>query len=50
MVIYEMLKNGDYDRHVTKFRNVLKEKWDYILNVFEQGVGQCEQKSFYFIF
>ncbi|SCT09680.1 aminotransferase-like domain-containing protein [Staphylococcus caeli] len=43
MVVYELLKNGDYDRHVTKLRNVLKEKRDYMLNILNANFSEIAQ-------
>lgn len=40
MVVYELLKSGDYDRHVAKFRNVLKEKRDYMLKILDDGFSE----------
>ncbi|UXR71638.1 MULTISPECIES: PLP-dependent aminotransferase family protein [unclassified Staphylococcus] len=36
MVIYEMLKNGDYDQHLQKLRDVLKIKRDAMLKTLDQ--------------
>ncbi|WP_257643454.1 aminotransferase class I/II-fold pyridoxal phosphate-dependent enzyme [Staphylococcus haemolyticus] len=43
MVVYELLKSGDYDRHVTKLRNVLKEKRDYMLNILNANFSEIAQ-------
>ncbi|MCG7338906.1 PLP-dependent aminotransferase family protein [Staphylococcus sp. ACRSN] len=36
MVIYELLKNGDFDAHVTHLRKMLKDKRDYMLAILNQ--------------
>lgn len=33
MVVYEMLKNKSYDKHLVKLRYVLKDKRDFMLNI-----------------
>lgn len=43
MVVYELLKSSDYDRHVTKLRNVLKEKRDYMLRILDDGFSEIAQ-------
>lgn len=43
MVVYELLKSGDYDRHVAKLRNVLKEKRDYMLKILDDGFSEIAQ-------
>lgn len=36
MVIYELLKNGNFDEHVKQLRHILKDKRDYMLDVLNQ--------------
>lgn len=36
MVVYELLKSGDYDKHVAKLRKILKEKRDYMLSILNE--------------
>lgn len=43
MVVYELLKSGDYDRHVAKLRNVLKEKRDYMIKILDDGFLEIAQ-------
>lgn len=43
MVVYELLKSGDYDRHVAKLRNVLKEKRDYMLRILDERFLEIAQ-------
>lgn len=33
MVVYELLKNGDYDHHVFRLRKILREKRDYMIHI-----------------
>ena len=46
MVVYELLKSGDYDRHVAKLRNVLQEKRDYMLNILNEHFSAIAQWEF----
>ncbi|WP_224396759.1 PLP-dependent aminotransferase family protein [Staphylococcus cohnii] len=43
MVVYELLKSGNYDKHVVKLRNVLKEKRDYMLKILDEGFSEIAE-------
>lgn len=43
MVVYELLKSGDYDRHVAKLRHVLKEKRDYMLSMLNERFSELAE-------
>ncbi|MDW8555057.1 PLP-dependent aminotransferase family protein [Staphylococcus xylosus] len=43
MVVYELLKSRDYDKHVVKLRNVLKEKRDYMLRILDEGFSEIAE-------
>lgn len=36
MVIYELLKSGDYERHIQRIRKILKKKRDFTLDILEK--------------
>lgn len=40
MVIYELLKNGDFDDHVNHLRSKLKEKRDYMIEILAEHFSQ----------
>ncbi|MHD0396310.1 aminotransferase-like domain-containing protein [Staphylococcus simulans] len=37
MVVYEMLKSGNYERHIIRLRKILKEKRDYMLSLLKEN-------------
>ncbi|MGW7862027.1 aminotransferase-like domain-containing protein [Staphylococcus xylosus] len=40
MVVYELLKSGDYDNHVERLRLILKDKRDYMTSILEENFSE----------
>ncbi|MEN3089920.1 MAG: PLP-dependent aminotransferase family protein [Staphylococcus pseudoxylosus] len=40
MVVYELLKSGDYDSHVERLRLILKDKRDYMTGILEENFSE----------
>ncbi|MDU9418709.1 PLP-dependent aminotransferase family protein [Staphylococcus lloydii] len=43
MVVYELLKNGNYDNHTNRLRKILKDKRDYMLNILDKDFSTLAQ-------